>query len=288
MDLSKEKEHLIREAVKELMAMEQVKAVVLGGSYAMGKATATSDIDLGIYYAEHNPLDVHQIKAIAAKFDLSGEYTVTDLYQWGPWVNGGAWLSTAAGKIDFLYRNIDQVERTIANARAGVWENHFEQQPPYGFSSTIYLAETRYCIPLYDPEGVIARLKDSVQIYPPQLKKTIIQDALWSAEFTMLQAQSFAEKADIYNTAGCLTRALKSIVSALAAINEIYLIGDKRAIAILEEQEKVPANFGATVAEILSIQPKDLHSNLTLLKALFGSVCVLADGRYTSLYNFKG
>jgi hypothetical protein len=34
---------------------------------------------------------------------------VTGTYEWGPWVNGGAWIQTSAGKVDFLYKNLDQV-----------------------------------------------------------------------------------------------------------------------------------------------------------------------------------
>jgi hypothetical protein len=46
-------------------------------------------------------------------------------------------------------------------------------------------------------------------------------------------------KWDIYNIAGCLTRAIRSIVAALFAINGIYPLGDKRAIDILENASQV-------------------------------------------------
>jgi hypothetical protein len=35
------------------------------------------------------------------------------MYEWGQWVNGGAWIHTPAGKLDLLYRNIDQVKRVL-------------------------------------------------------------------------------------------------------------------------------------------------------------------------------
>jgi hypothetical protein len=69
----------------------------------------------------------------------------------GTWVNGGAWIQTSSGQVDFLYRNLEQVTATITKAKNGEWENDFEQQPPYGFSSVIYLQRSafafRYMIP---------------------------------------------------------------------------------------------------------------------------------------------
>jgi hypothetical protein len=137
--------------------------------------------------------------------------TVTDFYQWGAWVNGGAWIDTISGEVDFVCRNIEQVKSTIEKSKDGIYETDFEQQPPYGFSSVIYLAETHYCIPLYDPDKVIQELKMEVKDYPPKLKQTIIQQSLWSAEFTLWQADKYAKEFDLYNTVGCFTRALKKL-----------------------------------------------------------------------------
>lgn len=84
-------------------------------------------------------------------------------------------------KVDFIYRNLEQVTTTIQKAKNGEWENHFEQQPPYGFSSIIYLAEINTCISLYDPDAFISLIKslfketvilakDYYKIFPFNLK----------------------------------------------------------------------------------------------------------------------
>ncbi|TAD89115.1 MAG: DUF4037 domain-containing protein, partial [Bacteroidetes bacterium] len=198
-------------------------------------ATESSDLDIGIYYSEQNPFDIEKVKIIADTYSDSGQATVTGFYEWGPWVNGGAWISTRIGEVDLLYKNIDQIARTIDKAQNGIWESSYEQQPPYGFSSVIFLAETQSSLPLYDPEDVVKNLKDSIQQYPPMLKQSIVQQSLWSAEFTIWQAEKFASKADMYNTVGCLTRAINNIISALFALNEMYPMGDKRAIEIIEK-----------------------------------------------------
>ncbi|MBS1930269.1 MAG: DUF4037 domain-containing protein, partial [Bacteroidetes bacterium] len=174
--------------------------------------------------------------------------------------------------------------KTIDNAKNGIWENNFEQQPPYGFSSIIFLAETHSCIPLYDPENVISKLKDSVKQYPQKLKQSVVQQSLWSAEFTIWQAEKFAGKTDMYNTVGCLTRAMYSIVSTLFALNEIYPMGDKRAIEIVEKTKNKPINFTNKINTILSCDKKSLAENVRLLKHLFNETVELANGQYKPYY----
>jgi predicted nucleotidyltransferase len=284
MKISADKQKLLDDFTSELKFIDGVKAIVLGGSYAVGLATEKSDLDIGIYYSEQSHFDIEKIKTIANKFSNNDQPTVTGFYEWGPWVNGGAWINTAKGEVDLLYKNIDQILKAIDNAKNGIWENNFEQQPPYGFSSIIFLAETHSCIPLYDPENVISKLKDSVKQYPQKLKQSVVQQSLWSAEFTIWQAEKFAGKTDMYNTVGCLTRAMYSIVSTLFALNEIYPMGDKRAIETVDKTKNKPINFTNKINAILSCDKKSLAENVRLLKLLFNETVELANGQYKPYY----
>lgn len=285
MNLQKDKQNLLYNITDELKRIDGVKAIVLGGSYATGMATDNSDLDIGIYYADQNPFDLEKIKLLAEKYADIEKPTVTGFYEWGPWVNGGAWIKTANDKVDFLYKNINQITEAIDNAKNGIWENNFEQQPPYGFSSIIFLAETRYNIPLWDPEDIIKKLKEAVKQYPQKLKQSVIQQSLWSAEFTIWQAEYFADKADVYNTIGCLTRAVKNIVTALFAINELYPMGDKRAIEILEQAKIKPANLTQKINNILCSNKDVLSQSVGHLKTLSQQTMSLAEGSYKPLYN---
>ena len=286
MELAREKQDLLDKITRDLQPHDGISAIVLGGSYAMGSATENSDLDIGIYYSETNPFDIEQIKSIAKKYAIDEEPTVVGFYEWGAWVNGGAWINTVSGKVDFIYRNIEQVRATIEKSKNGVWENDFDQQPPYGFSSTMYLAETHYCKPLYDPQRIIAELKSTVHVYPEKLKRSVIQQSLWAAEFTIAHADYFSRKQDLYNTMGCLTRAIKNIVTALFAINELYPIGDKRAIDILEKADRSPAKLKAQIEEILQVGQAGTANNIVCLKKLFKETVALADGNYKSPFIF--
>ena len=119
-NLPEQKRAVIEQLIEKLSGVAGMAAIVLGGSYASGTQHEKSDIDLGLYYYEARPFSIDEIRAIANEISVDGKATVTDFYGWGAWVNGGAWIHTPVGKIDFLYRNLDQVQKTIAGAQQGI------------------------------------------------------------------------------------------------------------------------------------------------------------------------
>ncbi len=284
--ISPEKQTLLSELVEHLAATPGVKAVVLGGSYARGTQHASSDLDIGIYYSDAAPFaidDIRRIAAQAAGTSGAGAPTVTGFYEWGAWVNGGAWMHTPKGKVDFLYRSLDKVEKTIQDAMQG--KNHLDylQQPPYGFYSVIYLAETRICLPLYDPQGSLERLKQMVAVYPPALKRNQVLDQLWLAEFTLNNADGFAGKGDLYDVAGCLTRVAACLTQALFAMNETYFITDKTAMAEIAAFKLAPPSYVDKLTAILASPGRssaELTATVSSLRALWQACVDLTGGLY--------
>jgi hypothetical protein len=282
-----EKLALLEALTRQLAATAGVKAVVLGGSYARGRQNAASDLDIGVYYSDAAPFSIEDIRQIAGA--AAGQNaTVTGFYEWGPWVNGGAWLHTPTGKVDFLYRSLDKVEKTIQEAMAGTTYFDYYQQPPYGFFSVIYLAETHVCLPLYDPQGHLARLKQMLAVYPPALKRKVVSEQLWIAEFTLSNAAGFAAKGDLYDTAGCLTRTASCLTQALFALNESYFITDKTAMAEIAAFPLAPQGYVEQLAAILS-HPGQTSAELTAtvgrLHAAWQMVANLAGSLYKPMFN---
>ncbi|MBZ0304421.1 MAG: nucleotidyltransferase domain-containing protein [Anaerolineae bacterium] len=278
-----EKRAMLTALTEQLAAIPGLQAVVLGGSYAQGTQRPESDLDLGLYYREQSPFAIDAIRQVASAISPDQPPVVTDFYEWGAWVNGGAWIHTAAGKVDFLYRNLDHVRRVISDAQAGKVALDYAQQPPYGFRSVIYLAETHICLPLVDPVGTIADLKRAVIPYPSRLKAGVIHNSLWSVEFTLLHARSFAGQGDVYNTVGCLTRALSDLTQVLFALNEAYFISDKRALATIETFPLKPDAYAARVTDILAHPggtAEALAQTVDALSALFRDAVELAGSAY--------
>jgi len=291
LNLPPEKRQSLEAIAGQLQKIPNVVAVVLGGSYARGFARPDSDIDIGLYYRETSPFPVERVRPIAESICVPGSTPIaTDFYGWGPWVNGGAWIQTSTGKVDFLYRNLDQVQRVIDEGRRGVWRHDYDQQPPFGFRSVVYFGETHICVPLYDPEGEIARLKESVATYPEPLRRRIIQDSLWNAEFTLLRCRNFENACDVYNAVGCMTRVAQFLVHALFALNEEYFVSDKYAIRLLDQFDTRPRDFTARLAQILSNpggSAAELHRSSQLLTSLWRETVDLTAGLYKPRFDLS-
>lgn len=282
--LSPQQHELVSSLVERLGAIPGIKAVVLGGSHARGRALPESDIDLYIFYSEAAPFSIRSIRELAGRVNDFPEPVVTDFYGWGPWVNGGAWLTVGGQRVDFVYRSLEHVERVIAEAEAGRYEQHYAQQPPFGFFSAAYLGEIAVGIPLLDPEARLDGLKGRVAEYPESLRRAVVQDYLWQAELGLAAfAPKFANRAGAYGTAACLARAVNQLLLVLFALNRKYMMDDKTALAEAAEFERAPREFGFRVQQTLArlgASPEELGAAVESVTQLFRETVDLTDGLY--------
>jgi hypothetical protein len=101
------------EAASLLAGLPGVQAVSLGGSRAAGTAATGSDWDFAVYYrgAGFDPDSLRSLGWPGEIFPIGG---------WGGGVfNGGAWLRPGECRADVHYRDLDNVEYHLAEARAG-------------------------------------------------------------------------------------------------------------------------------------------------------------------------
>jgi predicted nucleotidyltransferase len=286
--LSVQQRELVSSLATRLGAIGGIRAVVLGGSHARGQAQPGSDIDLGLFYSETGPFSIQSIREVAEEINDTTGPVVTDFYGWGPWVNGGAWLTIGGQRVDFLYRSLEQVERVVAEAEAGRYEVHYLQQPPFGFFSGTYLGEVAVCIALFDPDARIEALKRRVACYPEALRRSVVRDYLFMAEFTLTAfAPKVAARSDTYGTAACLTRAVNELVLALFALNRKYPLNDKTALAEVAEFELAPREFRARVQQTLGhlgASPAELMAAVETVGQLLRETLGLAKELYQSPY----
>ena len=282
--LSAGQRELVTSLSKRLGEIRGVKAVVLGGSHARGRAEPGSDIDLGLFYSEVDPFAVQAVRELAEEVNDTDGTVVTDFYGWGPWINGGAWLTIGGQRVDFLYRNLEHLERVITDAEAGRYELDYSQQPPFGFFSATYLGDVAVCVPLVDPEARLDQLKSRVANYPEALRQAVVRDYLWAAEFGLAAfARKFATRSNVYGTAACLTRAVNELVLVLFALNRKYLINDKTALAEIAEFELAPQEFGPRVQQTLAhpgASPEELSASIDSIAQLVQETIQLTNGLY--------
>ena len=95
-----------------LAGLPGVLAVSLGGSRASGASRPDSDWDFAVYY--RGRFDPGDLGALGWPGEVSA------IGGWGGGVfNGGAWLRVEGRPVDVHYRDLDDVEHQIAEAREG-------------------------------------------------------------------------------------------------------------------------------------------------------------------------
>lgn len=96
----------------ELARLPGVHAVALGGSRAGGTHRPDSDWDFAVYYRRH--FDPEHLRALG----WPGEMTA--IGGWGGGVfNGGGWFEVDGRRVDVHYRDLNDVEYHLAEAREG-------------------------------------------------------------------------------------------------------------------------------------------------------------------------
>jgi predicted nucleotidyltransferase len=273
---------LARQIAGRLGEIEGVVAVALGGSWARGEAHADSDVDLGIYYRPENPPRITDLRLLAQELDdRHPQYAVTNFGEWGPWINGGGWLTIEGRKVDWLYRDLDLVELTIRECRAGRPSVYYQPGHPHGFHTHIYMGEIHYCRSLFDPDGELRALKNMTEHYPPRLKDALIRRQLWEARFALDTCRKSAARGDAFYVAGCLFRCAACMVQTLFALNERYLINEKGSVEVADSLPLSPGNFREIVDSVLARpggSPQELEGSVGNIECLLVAVEELCAG----------
>jgi predicted nucleotidyltransferase len=251
-------DQLIEEIVERVKEVDGLRAVVLGGSRARGTHTPSSDIDLGFYYHPSRTLDLHALGQIAAELDDAHRADVlTPLGGWGPRINGGGWLTIRGTAVDFLYRDLQQVNSLMQACLAGQVEIHYQPGHPFGFLDSTYMAEIAVCRSLWDPFGDIAGLKAQVQPYPAVLQKTLVEKFHWEIDFALSIARKSVSRADVTYAAGCCFQAASCILQVLFALNRQYWLNEKGALALAETFTLRPANLKSRAEKAFELLAAD-------------------------------
>ena len=199
-----------------------VIAVVLGGSRARGTADEHSDTDIGVY--RRGRMDLSALREIAAEWPGS---TVAEPGEWGPWVDGGAWLSTPGSKTDLLWRDLDRVAAVLAEVRRGVVRCEAQVGHPLGFFSYAYLAELATSRVLADRAGALAEIRRQLDPYPAELAEAIERSYGFEAAFSVANAATPAARGDRFSAVGFLFRAIGCLVHVLHAREGVWLATEK-------------------------------------------------------------
>ncbi|GHF71089.1 hypothetical protein GCM10010218_60530 [Streptomyces mashuensis] len=256
-----------------LTAVGGVVGVCLGGSRARGTHGPDSDYDLGLYYRP--PLDTAALRLLAA--ELTGDTVeVTEPGGWGPWVDGGAWLTIDGHRVDWIYRNLDRVHHVWQQCRAGQFEIGAQPGHPLGVYSHSYAGEIALGRILSDPSGKLLALQEQTRHYPPPLRTALIDNARWEAPFILANARKGAARGDAFYVAGCLFRAVGLLVHALHAHAGCWVLNEKGVVQAAGGLAAAPADFAGRAHGLFSglgTSPDSLAAVLDAADRLAAEVC---------------
>ncbi len=250
--------HTVSFVVESLKQINGISALVLGGSRARGTESHDSDIDVGIYYDSEKGLDINKLRQVASAIDDDHrENVVTEIGEWGPWINGGGWLKVNQFPVDLLFRDQNKVSQVIDECIMGGITIDYQPGHPHGFANSIYLAEIAMCKVLWDPSGIVGKLKSRTIPFPPVFREATIQKFLWEATFALDNGYKGIYKNDLSYIAGCCFRSVSCLNQVLFARNESYLMNEKGATAIADSFRVVPSKYSQRVNEIFTLIKED-------------------------------
>lgn len=223
----------------QLAELGGAEGVVLGGSRATGTERPDSDWDLGVYYrGSQHPLDPDEVRA------LGHPGYVSELGEWGPIMDGGAWLTLEDTHVDVIFRDLDAVERWLADAERGRFE---------------VLVQNGYVVgaPTYVPVGELAinrPLSGKLPCpgYPEPLAAAAAARWRGRAGVSLMFAGIHAAAADATCCAGMLADAVLSTAHARLAERREWVLNEKRLVERtgLAPVQPLLGAPGATTAEL--------------------------------------
>lgn len=200
-----------------LGSLPGVKAVTLGGSRAEGTNRPDSDWDFSLYY--RGRFDPQSLR------DLGWPGTVGELGSWSSApdtvFNGGAWLDIDGRASDVHYRDLDVVDRVIAEAQDG----RFQTEPLWfhlaGLPSYLAMAE------LAAKRVLVGELPDVT--YPIALREHA-PDLWWEQAAAELDyAQKYhAAAGRLTQCVGLLARAATCTAHAVLAARGVWITNEKQ------------------------------------------------------------
>ncbi len=280
-------EDLIARVAGAFAAVPGVVAVVLGGSRGRGVHHAGSDYDFGLYYRGRDGMDIPALNRVAE--DLidgagrapAGQETValmTGFGGWGPWVNGGGWLTIGGEPVDILYREIERVDRVIDQCHAGTFECAYHYGHPHAFVSHMYAGELATARVVHDPEGLLAARKARLAPYPEPLAAAISARFPNEAQFFLAIARKAVAKGDLTYVSGCAYRVVACLLQAVFAQNREWLLNEKGALALAAKFAKLPMDFRSRVEAAmsgLSVEPERLQLSVDALADLTDEIAAM-------------
>ncbi|MBO1335380.1 nucleotidyltransferase domain-containing protein [Streptomyces sp. VRA16 Mangrove soil] len=226
-----------------LATLPGTHAVSLGGSRAQGTHTPDSDWDTAVYYRGSEGMFAPRCLR-----ELGWEGEASEIGGWGGGVfNGGGWFTVEGRRVDVHYRDLDDVERVLAEAEEG----RFRVEPLMfhlaGIPSYLVVAELAV-------NRVLRGTAPKPDRYPDALRESAPGEWWGRAEATLAYARAgFAPKGGRTEVVGAVAVAAASAAHAVLAARGEWVTNEKRLLerAGLRGVDDLVVDQGLGLAELV-------------------------------------
>jgi predicted nucleotidyltransferase len=197
---------------ERLFEIPGVETVVLGGSRAQGTERPDSDWDFGLYY--RGAIDPDDVRALG----FPGEVFAPG--DWAYPMNGGAWLTVDAERVDLIYRDLDDVERWIAETDLGGFE--LFRVPGYlcGMASYVLAGEVALGRTLIGSLPAVA--------FPDALRASGAARWRYESRFALEHARVHARREDVAGCLGTVSVGILAEAHARLCVRAEWALNEKR------------------------------------------------------------
>jgi hypothetical protein len=208
-------------------------AISIGGSQGKGLSDPRSDIDFRLFHERDLPWTDTRPELWAGYFQAEARWRARGVLIDGIWARKigdidaalNRWIEGAARPDDLVWT---------------IWGYHL-------------LPDIHHQAILEDPFNVIGEWKRRLSVYPPKLKKALLDKHLGSARYWR-QDYHYASKVrrgDAVFLAGLTSRLVHDLIQILFALNETYYVGDGQNLQFVEKFSLKPDGFVDRVVHIL-------------------------------------
>jgi hypothetical protein len=235
--------------VTALATVETVRGIVCFGSYALDTADAASDLDLYVICEPAVLPEAARHRLLARLPGATALHVPYTTPGWSnPWAPAGDRVTVGPLTFDLAYTTHRWLTHVVHQVRtAGALT-----LPEMPFRPYTVLGLLAHAVPVYDPQGLVERLRAHLWPYPAALQANVLREALpvmteGLAELRDYAWRNIGPSAFVWH----LGRVCDAMVSVLYALNGHYDSATKRPEQVLRRLAVLPERFVDRLVHLL-------------------------------------
>lgn len=250
---------VLQGAFSAISACPAVRAIGVSGGKTEFPNVGEGDVDAFIYCVK-KPDAAERARLCAGLFDdVQFGFFESDLWGWGD-------RAVVRGvEVFFMFFSMEEADADIRGILEGC-----RQVKEGSFYPTGRLGMYAGMLPVYDPDGNIAKWKEQISVYPDALAKKQIDWAL-SKLSDCEGIDRCAARRDLTGYHAFWDEQMEAVFIALFARNRVYYPSRKRNLEIAERFAVLPDAFGERLRKVIALGAAE--AGIPESRALWRAIC---------------